>query len=257
MEENKSTIINKDHTDLILNVFEIIESKCNSFIKHELEDYDSKYASIKSIIKHDNPAFNYVVLSEDTALELGPPKFTSLSCVLFTNQNNTVKDGIWIKGTDFPNTKKQAISFAQIIMLELDKDSDATNPKIQTLKYLSNKIPGYMPRNIPGKIWVRIHKNLIDKGFSLVELGSALISEYKKHIKNIKSISIILISDEPDCIKKFEDINLKANKIYEENIRSKLDSIGAISCDSLNCTSCDEKIYCDTIKSIALKKGKK
>ncbi|MDD5711432.1 MAG: hypothetical protein PHY31_01590 [Smithellaceae bacterium] len=93
-----------------------------------------------------------IVTAADTALELGSPKHQTVSTLLWTRHSGVVTDLIATAGRDFPDLRETPVGFAQIVMVELDDTFDPTGPNFQALLNLTNRIPGYMTRSIPGKI---------------------------------------------------------------------------------------------------------
>ncbi len=258
-DEGKSNL--KDHSYLIKKVINYLDDPENNFVQHRAGDY-KECNKIGYENKRRGDAF--VVMDEDTAIELGSPQTDSISRVLLTNRPGFVgrSDGnrIWIGGKDLDKIKSRSVSFLQLILLELEANTDPTDSNLHRLKNLTNKIPGYMTRTVPEKIWIRVHKRLLKKGFSLYSLGQCLYQNYKDSIDGLKKIDIILAADAPELVNKFKPICVAAKIISDENRKLKWEEDGVVSCEDLNCNSCEEQPTCDTLRDIVVKKkrdGKK
>jgi len=137
-----------------------------------------------------------------------------------------------------------------LVALEINRDFDPTGPNFQSIKNLSNKIPGYMARSVPGKMWIRLHRDLIKKDFSLNSLGQMLIYAFHEAVPSIRAVEVMLVSDRAELIEEFRSIDKRARVISGENKKLALEADGTLSCEDLDCMSCDEKPSCDTIRDI-------
>jgi CO dehydrogenase/acetyl-CoA synthase beta subunit len=239
----------KDYTELIKKVHEIIHE--NNFTVYKLGDAQLCNALGFGTSNRGN---SYIVLEEDTAVELGAPRKDSVSMAMWTSATGTLAGRLWTYGRDFSGLINKSVSFLQIILLEFEEASKAVESDIGLIKNLINKIPGFMTRSRAGKIWIRIDKKLIEKGFSLYSLGQCLYKAYTDAIHDIKSMDIVLITDADDLINKFKQVSEDAKVIAGDNTKFKWISDGVVSCEELNCDTCEEKTACDTIKEILIKR---
>ncbi len=248
----------KDHLYLITKVNELIQDPENGFVSHSAKDL----RECEKIGYGENKKGNvFVVMAEDTVVELGSPKTKSVSTVLWTKKDGIVggPEGtrIWISGKELSDIRQGSVSFLQFIIVQLSDDEDPTDFRLYRLKNLTNKIPGYMTRSIPDKIWVRINKKLMKKKFSLYALGQCLVKSYQESVKGLKAIDIILAADNKELVSQFESICNAAKVISGENKKLKWEADGVVSCDDLNCDVCEEQPTCDTLKDVVVKKLRK
>lgn len=240
----------KDYYELIRVVHEIAEE--NKFTVYHLGD--TKICSDLGFGSF-NKGNTCIVLEEDTAVELGSPQKESVSITMWTSHRGILSNRLWTCGSDFDRLIDKSVSYIQIIMLEFEDGSRAVESDIGRIKNLTNKLPGFMTRNMPGKTWIRIDKKRMQEGFSLYALGQCLHKAYLDAIPDIKSMEIILITDNDEFIKTLKPISEIAKIISGDNTKFKWVSDGVVTCDELNCDSCDEKATCDSIREM-LKKRK-
>ncbi len=252
-KESKNISEFQDHSYLIKKCYDLLYDAENNFTEY-------KWKNIKDLKKtgfnKKKKGKSFIVMAEDTSVELGSPENISISCVLWTKENLLIKNSIWIAGKELSQIKGKSVSFLQVIMIQPGDEDDPTDPLLQGLKNLSNKIPGLMTRSITGKMWIRIHKDLMKKKFTLYSLGKYLHEAYKESMPNIKGIDIILCADDPQIISKFEPIYKTTKIINGENQKLKWVEDGVVSCEELNCNTCEEQPACDIIKDIVVKRKK-
>ncbi len=244
-----------DCASLIEQVLMISGDPAREFFCYDI-DMGQEASRISFRFKDEKIKKASVVTAEDTAIELGSPLHQTVSTLLWTKKRGLIGNAIRTAGSDLSVLKKSPISFAQVVMVELDRDFDPTGPNIQTLSNLTNRIPGYMTRSIPGKIWIRIHRDLMAKGFSLYSLGQCLAQAYRESISGLRSIEIVLVADAPGLVECFVPIHNRSRIIYGENKKLALEADGTISCEDLNCNDCDEKPACDTIRDVIVRRRK-
>jgi len=242
-----------DCTPLMKQVIEMVRDQRRGGSRH-FSDHGEEARRIGFLSRDKKPDRAVIVTAEDTALELGSPRHPSVSTLLWTNQKDLLSRAIWTAGRDFPRIKESPVSFAQVVMLELESDFDPTGPNIQTLSNLTNRIPGYMTRSIPGKIWIRIHRDLLAREFSLQSLGQCLIQAYHESIPGLKNIEVVLVADNADFVGHLIPIHNRARIIYGENKKLVLEADGTISCEDLDCENCTEKPTCDTLRDVIVKR---
>ncbi len=248
----KDNII-KDHTILIEEVLRIIkvDEECYSCFNLGNSDLPENFDYKKESSKGD-----YVVLGEDTGLELGSPGTLSVSRLLWTNKKNLVKNCAYIIGNSLAEAEGRKISFLQIVMIEVDENIDPYKTELHRIKNLSNIIPGYMTRNLTDKIWIRIHKSLLKKNFTLQALAEVLHRTYLHENPGVKNADILLIADDDEKIESYLQVNEAARLISSENNKNRWIEDGVLTCEDFDCSSCDEQKDCNSIKEIITKRGK-
>lgn len=241
----------KDYYELIRVVHGIAGE--NEFTVHPLGD-----ANICNEMGMNRPGSRNacIVLEEDTAAELGAPDKESLSITMWTSRRGTLLNRLLTRGPDFDKLIGKSVSYVQVIMLEFEDSSQALEQDIGRVRNLTNKLAGFMTRSMPGKTWVRIGKQLMNRGFSLYALGQCLHKAYRDAIPDIKNMDIILITDSDDFIKNLKPVSEAAKIISGDNTKFRWVSDGVVSCDELDCENCDDKAICDSINEILSKRRK-
>lgn len=245
----------QDHSYLIDKVSELLNDPENGFRSHSVEGLkECKRVGYGKTGKGNG----FVVMAEDTVIELGSPRTESVSSVLWTKKEGVVGGPesfrVWISGRELSEIQQGSVSFLQFVVIQLHEAEDPTDFRLYRLKNLSNKIPGYMTRSIPDKIWIRIHKKLLKKKFSLYALGQCLCKTYQESVPGLAAMDVILAADNSELVSKFEPICRTAKIISGDNKKLKWEADGVVSCDDLNCDVCEEQPTCDTLKDVVVKK---
>ncbi|MFA5323984.1 MAG: hypothetical protein WC373_15030 [Smithella sp.] len=244
-----------DCAPLIKQVTQMVRDQRWGFSRH-LPDNGEEARRIGFLPKGEKAGRAAIVTADNTALELGSPRHPTVSALLWTKHKELLSTAIWTAGKDFSQIKESPVSFAQVVMVELETDFDPTGPNIQTLSNLTNRIPGYMTRSIPGKIWIRIHRDLLTRGFSLHSLGQCLVQAYREAIPGLRNIEMVLSADNAELVELLVPIHNRARIIYGENKKLALEADGTISCEDLDCENCAEKSACDTLRDVIVKRRK-
>lgn len=195
---------------------------------------------------------NYsLVLAEETAVELGAPSERSASLYLWTDEEGSVPEGIWIAGPELPRIAGCSVSYAQIVMVQVRPGADPLDRGPRGLMNLTNRIPGCMTRCLQGRIWMRIHRDLLARGFSLADIGETILSLYRDEARNsIARAGVVIAAGDPDLVSKIGKIQAMARVINGENRKLQMEEDGSLSCDELNCASCGEKAFCDVLRDV-------
>jgi CO dehydrogenase/acetyl-CoA synthase beta subunit len=183
---------------------------------------------------------------------LGTPGTESYFHILWQKQTGLIGNDLYIAGVDLQNLKKSK-EFLLYVMIEINS-YDLFKDKAVSAKNISRKLNGIMVKGLRDKIWFRISKKLSEKGFDLYSLGQAVSRNFFEHMPDIAHMDVIIAADHPDIIGFFRSIHHTIGIIEGNNRKLKWVEDGVISCDDLNCNTCDEKPGCDIIKDIVVKK---
>ncbi len=246
---DSSELQRKDYQDLIRIVQGLIRE--HPFAAHPLGDED---ACLRAGYAAAGRRQAYIVLAEDTSVELGAPRKDSISMALWTERKGLLEQRLWILGSDLAGLEGQSVSFLQIVMLELAEGSQVDESDLNRIKNLTNRIPGLMTRSMAGKTWIRIDKKLMGRGFSLYVMGQCLHKAYTEVFPEIRSMEIILMTGHEVLIGEFQPIFDAARIIASDNMKARWISEGVVTCDELNCETCEDKNACDTLREVILKK---
>lgn len=248
---NTKTISLNDHTHLINKSLSIIENHKELFTSTPLSDSNG----LTEIGYNDKSKNNsYLVLKSDTALELGSPNIKSQSSVMYTKNFGFLSNRLWLSGKNNLKPEKEPLPFLLLILLEADSDIDQIKFKLKSIKNLNNKIPGFMTKSFSGNIWVRIHSDLLEKGFTLQSYANALFKAYKSSIPQMKNMDIIMVTKNTNLISEFDLVCEASEKISANNKKIRWERDGLIECETLDCNTCDEQIVCDLLKEVISEK---
>ena len=115
-----------------------------------------------------------------------------------------------------------------------------------------------MTRSMPGRIWIRVHKDLIQEGFSLEDAGNLILRAYNESPhKGIMRIAVVIVADHQELVSRFEKIVAMARVINGEHEKLRWQDDGLFTCDELNCDSCGERESCSLLQELIVKRGNK
>ncbi len=234
-----------DHLPLIRRVEEIMRS-------HDFHQtpYDGGETARRLGLNPAGSRRPVIVTAGACALEIGSPKHPTASALLWTRQPLPDGDCIWHCGPDLKTAAPGPVGMAMLILLEIDAETDPTAPNFQAIKNLSNRLPGYMARSIPGKLWIRISHELLNNDFNLASLGQILITAYRKSFPQLANIRVVLAADNPALIDELTAIEKMTAIVTRENHKLTLAADGTLDCTDFSCESCPEKPACDTIREV-------
>jgi len=238
-----------DNSPLIEMSMDFVSDSVNGFSFHPYDGgAEAERLGFRSVQNRDKQA--YVVTAEDTALELGSPRHTSMSTLLWTAEKRTFPAGVWTSGRAFTDIKEPMANLLLVVMAEVPQNYDPGNSQFRSILNFSNRIPGYMARSVPGKQWIRLSDDLINRDFSPLSLGQCLIHAFHDAVTGLGAVAVVVAAGESRLTNAYEPIyNLE--RIYSgKNRKLSLEASGIIECDDLSCSSCKEKKSCDTIRDI-------
>ncbi|UCD85732.1 MAG: hypothetical protein JSU92_05940 [Deltaproteobacteria bacterium] len=201
-----------------------------------------------------------IVMAEDTAVELGHPRDTSINLVLWTFNPELIEDRtIHLYGPDLDKTNGARLPYAQIILLALKKGFSVDPFSLESAQFLSNRLPGYMVRMLPGRLWVRVSRQALLDGLNFSVLGGALIAAYYDDFPGVEKAEVAFVTAGNDMVKEFVSIAAETKIIAGNNKKLTLVGDGEYECEDLNCDDCGEREVCDDIRDIIIlrRKGKK
>jgi len=202
-----------------------------------------------------------VVVGEEVGAELGRPDTPSYAMVLTTFDRDIVEDGsVRCVGPDLDRaTPDRGLPFAQVVILALEKGASPDPWELEADQYLTNRVQGYMARTVPGRLWVRIGRDLIDRGFRLATLGSVLLASYKMDFPGIVGAEALLVTRDNERVRSMDSIFAEHRVISGRNKKLELAENGVYECLDLDCEECDEKPVCDALKDVTIRyrKGKR
>lgn len=201
----------------------------------------------------------FVILKEETFVELGNPIQGSASMVLWTPQTELVQDGLvtWI-GPDIPEAEGQSLPFGQVILAGGSRLEDKDLPRLERASDLSHRLEGYMIRYLPRKVWSRVSREAAARGFCFETLGRAFMAHYKLQFPQLEAVEVLFVTSSRADVEELEAIAREAQGKSLSIRKLTRSRDGTYECEELNCETCPEKPTCDTIRDVIVirKKGK-
>jgi acetyl-CoA synthase len=205
-----------------------------------------------------------VILKEDTGVELGNPSVASCAFLLWTPNLPLVRDGrITLIGPDIQEAAGESLPFAQVLIIGGTELKDQHHLVLEQHYMLSNQVEGYVIRLAPQRqrMWTRVSRAAVEKGFSFETLGRALMAVYKSGLPIIEATEVIFITSSKEDVKGLEGIATEVQRIRSEVLSSRFGRTddGAYECTSsyADCTECPDQVVCDEIRDLVRLKRKK
>ena len=156
------------------------------------------------------PAGRSLVLQHDAGLDLGNPAVGSVSALVWSGAEDSSHEGLdqaYLVGpdlrclTDQTQSLPTRVAFAQLIHLSGQfEDSYARYLDIKEAMY-SLDLEGVTLRSMPSRqhLWLRIHRQALQRGFGLSHLASKLIRNFRQ-LDFVSQVSILYITQETELI---------------------------------------------------------
>nr|MDO8082193.1 hypothetical protein [Candidatus Freyarchaeota archaeon] len=188
-----------------------------------------------------------IILKEDTFVEFGNPKTASAAFVLWTEDPELVRDGnITIVGPDIPEAKGD-LPFAQILLAQVKGLKPEDYSLLRRNQY-DLHLEGYMLRAVPQRqrVWSRVSREAVKKGFNLETLGRALMVSLKKNPPRAGVVEVILVTSSEEDVRELGTI---AEKAWRTATPVK-------AAPAYDCINCENREICDEIwRMLQLRRG--
>jgi CO dehydrogenase/acetyl-CoA synthase beta subunit len=205
-----------------------------------------------------------IILKEDTAVELGNPSVASCAFILWTSNLSLVRNGqMTLVGPDIKESLGESLPFAQILLIGGRELKDQHHLLLEQHYLISSRIEGYMVRLAPQRLrmWTRVSKDAVNKGFTFETLGRALIHIYKSELPMIEAAEVFFITSSKEDVMGIErianDVQQTKNDILSSRFTQRDD--GSYECTSgyVDCRDCPDNVVCDDIRDIIRLRRKK
>jgi len=198
-----------------------------------------------------------IILKEDTAVELGSPDLGSCAFVLTSHDTSLVRDGvITLVGPDVPESVGRSLPFAQVLLVAGNELRDQHHLVLEQHHMISNRIEGYMVRLAPQRqrMWTRVSKSAVEKGFTFETLGRALMAVYKSELPIIEAAEVVFVTSSSEDVEGLKGIAAEVQKERSEALsrRFKMQADGTYECTSeyVDCRSCPDEPICDEVRGL-------
>ena len=197
-----------------------------------------------------------LVFADDCAVELGAPQRSSINLVLWTHERSLINDGeIRLIGPDIGSdmTPGPGVSwpYAQVILLAWERGTEIDPFALESTQFLSNRLPGFMVRAVPSRLWVRISHEAIKGGLCFHRLGGALISAYRQDYTAVRGAEVLFVTEEAR-VTDLEPVSAEARILMGKNMKLVMVGDGTYECTELDCDACEEKATCDAVRDIVI-----
>jgi len=189
-----------------------------------------------------------VVLSEDTAVELGNPRMESSSCLIWTERLDKVTDGkMTLIGPDIRSSNAQTLPFGKIALLGVsgfDEDNVYDRYKeMEAVRYALD-LKGYMIRAVSQyqREWSRISREAVRDGFSFEILANALRKEYLKK-SYIRAVEFLFVTSGTEDVRELKEITKNVGRTIHA-LDKMLKELNA------DCDVCEYHDVCDEVDEL-------
>jgi CO dehydrogenase/acetyl-CoA synthase beta subunit len=225
-----------------------------------------------------------MILRSDTFAELGGPDTGSCNIVVCSSDVSLINNRrITLFGYDIADIEVRTPGYSQLSVMgnihfqdsdhDLLKDlistqrmitipfgriviaggSNMTENDFETLKnalIVADQIEGYMERNHSYNLWSRVSRDAVNRGFSLIVLGKAMIALILQSNPKLEAIEIAFVTTSRRHIDLLEPIAVQTRKIAKEISKERWKIKGYdIECVS-DCDTCNDKPVCDDIRAM-------
>ncbi|MGQ9571887.1 MAG: carbon monoxide dehydrogenase [Dehalococcoidia bacterium] len=201
-----------------------------------------------------------IIFREDTFVELGSPDTASCAFLLWTDNPALIRDGrITLVGPDIAESEGRSLPFAQVLMVAGSSLEEEHQEALDRSQHVFDHIEGYMIRSVPQRLWSRVSKAAVAKGFGFETLGRALIGIFKTRLPEVEAMEVLFVTSSKEDLESLEGIAAQVGKIRRDiqrrSLVRRLD--GTYECTTgYDCSVCSDKAICDEIKElIALRKA--
>jgi len=199
-----------------------------------------------------------IVPADECAVELGAPGRANVNVVMWTKHGSLVEDGrINLVGPNIRRGEEVSLPYAQVVMIELEEGAEADPFTLESTQYLSNRLPGYMVRTVPGRLWARISRDAVAGGMDFAALGGALVAAYKQDFPEVRAVEVLFVTESDAHVSELEPLTAEARILQGKNKKLVLVGDGEYECTELDCDECDEKEVCDEVRDVIILRRKR
>lgn len=198
-----------------------------------------------------------MVCEEDTFIELGHPVTDSVCIGLMTKRSDLIIDNrVTVLGGELQDLPKGRYSIALMAMVEAFDPNESCRRLLERKLSVGDFPEGCMVRALSDRIWVRLTQGVLNRGFSLGDMGWRLISEIKKEKDRFNKVEVLFVVTRENHVKRLRSV---AERLAEKNMSQvKANFMNREDCDSaLDCTECSDTDVCRVFKDAVMIKGKK
>ncbi|MBT3220704.1 MAG: hypothetical protein HN348_16580 [Proteobacteria bacterium] len=188
-------------------------------------------------------------MGSDVAVDLGHPSLVSRSIVLATEEAALVRPGrISLVGPDLGQMSVgEKRSFAQILLVATDGAADPL--AIDVVRTLGYRLPGWVVRVMPGRLWARVRKAEWQRGLGFEVVGTAL-NKALGEVPGVVAAEVFFVTSSAADVRALESLGVRADAAAGRWRRLSLGADGELECEELDCNTCEEQPVCDTLREV-------
>jgi CO dehydrogenase/acetyl-CoA synthase beta subunit len=195
-------------------------------------------------------------------LELGSENYPSTAMVLYNSDPKLIHNArITLIGPDLPAIKQNQSVFGLIVMIGSSLIESKDMKKIRNLLYISDSIEGVQLRSNPRKYWLRIGKEIYNKGVSFLDIGRSFLILFKTAFPAlIETIELFFFTTSNQDIEELALFEKNLNQIYTNALRAKIAKYLKVrtDCDfEWECQSCEYQSICNEVREIIALRNEK
>lgn len=189
-----------------------------------------------------------VILRDQTHLELGNPRETSLSLLLWADRQPAVttidQDRVFLVGPDLSEAARSSLPFAQVISVTgTFEDAYESYRRLREAAYRV-RLKGTMVRVMPSRqtIWWRFSAEALDAGLDAQILGSALIDELAR-LDFVERVEVLLVTSR-EAITELAEAGALVLDIVDALLRMHEQTL------EMDCDECEFAKVCDSVSEL-------
>ena len=199
------------------------------------------------------------IQKEDVFVELGSPQHESVSYIVISIPSEIYDGRITLIGPDIPESEGKELNFGQVLLVSDTTIHDFEYKEMERALFHLQNLEGFMIRAIPNKLWGRVNRQAVQRGFSFETLGKALMLRYRQQFSSIEGMEVIFITtDAPQDFLELRVIGSEVRKrylkTYSDSLKTRLAELTEkqrADCDNpWSCEECDYNEVCDEIQDI-------
>ncbi len=191
-----------------------------------------------------------VVLSDRVSVELGAPGVASHAAVLLTRRSDLVRcSTVSLFGPDLHRVPRGAsLPFAQVVILSVGPQAWPDPFAVDAAQYLTHRLPGYMTRSVPGRLWVRVSLDARSRGLTFAQVGASLMACYLQGFPEVAGVEV-LFATQGEAVRALAPVCLEAEVVAGRHRKLAIND-GELGCRDLACDACEEKPVCDELREM-------
>ncbi len=225
-----------------MGLFDDTLSQFRAFLDRKEEEGNLR--QYQDIYVSDWPRAPGIILRKDTGIELGNPSIASQYFLLWTEKDLVTDGTVTLIGPDLNEATLESIPFAQVVLVRGRFSDEYEGYRELRDALYELKLWGFATRSLPGRrnIWCRVSRDALKKGFSLKDLGGALIQELKR-IPKVEAAEVTFVTSSKSDVDELKPLASNVGEIVEALIKMYEEMV-------FDCEACDYREVCDSVKEL-------